>query len=292
MFDSVYRRIVYWLDEPVPLVRLEIVRIAMPLVVLGFMAARISHATEWIGQAGFHVPDLGKDDWRQPLYVPPLPDWAAWGVAGTMVVSGIFCTLGFKTRVSAFVFAATIAFGALADRLSAYSVSKLAPVIMLAVAVGPSGRLLSVDSYLKRRRTGKRWKATHPCGSLRFLQLFPLVLYMASGIAKMREDWLHEPLVLWSQIHGNYQTWIAYDLARVIPSWLWTVMQGAVLFFEVTAPVLFALPRTRPFALVFALTMHAMIGLMFGPVVWFALLMITLLVAGYAPDRYVTRLRM
>jgi hypothetical protein len=30
--------------------------------------------------------------------------------------------------------------------------------------------------------------------------------------------------------------------------------------------------------------MHVMIGLLFGPVVWFALLMMALLVAGYLPE--------
>jgi hypothetical protein len=32
--------------------------------------------------------------------------------------------------------------------------------------------------------------------------------------------------------------------------------------------------------------MHAMIGLMFGPVVWFALLMMTLLVGCFLPSRW------
>jgi len=34
--------------------------------------------------------------------------------------------------------------------------------------------------------------------------------------------------------------------------------------------------------------MHAMIGLMFGPVVWFALLMAALLVGGWAPEAWLT----
>jgi hypothetical protein len=289
MFGPLRRWIATWLEAPVPLLRLEIVRIVMPLVVLGFLRGRIAHATDWLGDVGFHVPDLSADDWRQPLYIPPLPSWAAWTVATIMVVSGIACSIGFKARVSALVFAATLAYGGLADRLEAYTVSKLGPVIMFAVAMGPAGRLLSVDAHLKRRAGGKRWKATRACGSVRFLQLLPPILYMASGIAKARGDWVHEPLVLWSQIHGNYQTWFAYALARVIPAWMWTAMQGAVLVFELGAPIFFAVPKTRPYALVFGLTMHAMIGLMFGPVVWFALLMMTLLVAGYLPERMLTR---
>jgi hypothetical protein len=36
--------------------------------------------------------------------------------------------------------------------------------------------------------------------------------------------------------------------------------------------------------------MHAMIGLCFGPVIWFALLMMTLLVGGYLPERFLAPL--
>jgi hypothetical protein len=36
--------------------------------------------------------------------------------------------------------------------------------------------------------------------------------------------------------------------------------------------------------------MHALIGLMFGPVIWFALLMSTLLVCCYLPERWLVRL--
>jgi len=278
-------RISLWLEEPVPLARLAFVRILMPLVALGFMSARLAHAPHWIGDAGFRVPDLGRH-WAQPLYVPGLPTWAAWSVAAAMIVSGLTTCIGFKTRPSALVFAATLVFCALSDRLAAYSVSKLSPVIILAIAAGPAERVLSVDAWLRRRRTGKKWKTVGTCGSIRFLQLLPVTIYMASGIAKARADWLHEPLVLYSQIHGSYQTWIAYTLARAIPAWLWTTLQGMVLCFESTAPVTFAIRKTRPYALVFGLGMHAMIALMFGPVVWFSLLMITVLSAGWLPDRF------
>ena len=277
-------RIAEWLEEPLPVARIALVRIVMPLVALGFLSTRLIHADHWIGDAGFRVPDLG-GDWRQPLFVPALPSWAAWGLAWTMVISGLLTSVGYKTRASGLVFAATIAFVALSDRLAAYSVSKLSPVIMLAVALGPSERVLSVDAYLKRKRDGRRWKTERPSAAMRFLQILPLTLYMASGIAKARNDWLHEPLVLWSQIHGSYQTPVAYFFARIIPSWLWTAMQGTVLAFEISAPLTFAFRRTRPLALAFGLTMHVMIGLMFGPVVYFALLMITLLAAGWLPER-------
>ena len=67
------------------------------------------------------------------------------------------------------------------------------------------------------------------------------------------------------------------------------MIQRAVLVFECFAPLWFALPWTRPYAMVFGLGMHLMIGVMFGPVIWFSLLMMTLLVASYAPERWLRR---
>jgi uncharacterized membrane protein YphA (DoxX/SURF4 family) len=266
------RRILEWLDEPLPVLRIEIVRIGAPLAILGFASTRLVHADEWIGDAGFRVPDLG-GDWRQPVYIPALDSWVAWAVAAIMVLSGVACVLGVRTRPSAAIFASTLAFVALSDRLAAYTVTKLSPAVMLAVAAGGAGARLGVDAYLKRRKSGKRPKTQRPAGSVRFLQLLVVVIYSASGIAKVRGDWLKDPLVLWSHVHDSYQT-------------AWTVLQGLVLTFEVFAPLWFALSRTRSAALIFGVGMHTMIGLMFGPVRWFAMLMITLLVAGYMPERF------
>jgi hypothetical protein len=89
---------------------------------------------------------------------------------------------------------------------------------------------------------------------------------------------------LWTHLHDTYQTALTFALASVAPGWIWNALQGSVLAFEVFAPLWFSITRTRNYALVFALGMHVMIGLLFGPVIWFALLMITLLVAGYLPE--------
>jgi uncharacterized membrane protein YphA (DoxX/SURF4 family) len=280
-----------WLNEPVAELRLEIVRAIAPLAILGFMSGRLAHADEWIGDGGFRVPDLGgKEAWYQPLFVPALPSGAAWAVAALMVAAGLACSAGYKTRPSAVVFAATLAFVAVSDRLSAFTVSKLSPAVMLAVAAGPSGSRFGVDAWLARRRGEAPAPARRSLGNVRFLQLLVVTIYSASGIAKARGDWLSVPLVLWSHLHDSYQTWVAFELASVLPAWAWTTFQGMVLSFELFAPLWFGLARTRPWAMLFGVGMHAMIGLMFGPVVWFALLMATLLVAGYLPDPLVARL--
>ncbi len=280
-----------WLKTPVPALRLEIVRIGVPLAVLGFMSSRIAHADEWLGRAGFRVPDLGTSDYRQPLYLEALPDGAAWAVAAVLVLSGVALAVGFKPRRAAVVFACATAYVALSDRLAAFSVSKLAPVIAIALAASPCGRRLSVDAYLRKKKRPKKELPTEVVsGSVRFFQLLLPVIYCASGIAKARGDWLKESYVLWSHLHDSYQTGVTIALANVTPKVLWPFLQMVVLGFEALAPLWFAWPRTRRVALVVGLGMHFMIGVMFGPVLWFALLMGTLLAGSYMPSDVLDRL--
>jgi hypothetical protein len=283
------RRIRAWLDAPQPVLRLEIIRVFAPLAILGFMSGRLVHADEWLGTAGFRVPDLGGDV-RQPLFVPALPVSLAWAVVTIMVASGLLCSAGVRARATALVFAATLVFVGLSDRLAAFTVSKISPVIMLAVALGPAGTRVGVDSWLRRRRGEPPAPAVTSFGSVRFLQLMLVTFYCASGLAKAGGDWLFVPNVLWTHLHDSYQTSISFFLASTLPAFVWTPMQASVLAFEALAPVWFALRWTRPYALIYGLGMHLMIGLMFGPVLWFALLMMTLLVGCFLPDRWLARL--
>jgi uncharacterized membrane protein YphA (DoxX/SURF4 family) len=277
-----------WL--PQPMLRLELVRIFAPLAILGFMSSRLAYATHWIGGAGYRVPEMSGDDWRQPLYIAPLPDWAAWTVAALMVGSGLALSLGWRARRAAVVFAATLAFVALSDRLAAFTVSKLAPAIAIALALSPCGESLGIDAWRARRRRRDWRPQEHDTGAVRFVQVFLAVFYSASGIAKLQGDWLDVPHVLFSHVHDSYQTWFTWVVANAMPSVGWTFLQGVTLIFEVGAPLWFALPKTRTLACCAGVAMHVLIGLMFGPVKWFALLMITLLVAAYAPWAWLERL--
>jgi hypothetical protein len=144
-----------WLKEPVPVLRLELVRIAAPLCILGFMSSRIAYADEWLGDGGFRVPDLGVADPRRPLYLPSLPGWAAWAVAAIFVLSGLAVSLGVQARRAAWIFAAAATYVALSDRLAAFSVSKLAPMVGIALALSPCGVRFGIDAW-KKKRAGLR----------------------------------------------------------------------------------------------------------------------------------------
>ena len=115
------------------------------------------------------------------------------------------------------------------------------------------------------------------------------MFYCSSGVWKATGDWLSYPYVLWTHLHDSYQTPISWFLANYTPPFVFTILQGITLVFELFAPIWFVLPWTRPYALVWGLGMHLMIGVMFGPVIWFSLLMMTLLVGSYAPERYLRR---
>jgi hypothetical protein len=281
-----------WLDEPQHVLRLELVRVVAPLAILGFMSSRIAHADEWIGDGGFHVPDVGGNAWQQPLYIPALPGAIAWIVATILVVTGLMISAGFRTRGAATIFAALAAYVALSDRLAAFSVSKMAPMVAIALAVSPAGGRYSVDAWLaKRKDPDLVFSDEVRSGTVRFFQLLLPTIYCASGIAKGRGDWLKHSYVLWTHLHDSYQTWFTVMLAGILPAAGWTVLQYVVITFEAGAPLWFAMPKTRPFALVIGVGMHFMIGAMFWPVRWFALLMATLLVASYLPERFLERLR-
>jgi uncharacterized membrane protein YphA (DoxX/SURF4 family) len=269
--------------SPKPIVRLETVRILAPLAILGFMSSRVIHAEDWLATTGFRVPALS-DDWRQPASLGGLPPWLAWTVAVALVTSGLATAAGAFTRWSSGVFAALLAYVALADRMSAFTVSKIGPIIVLALCLSPAGSRWSVDEWRRRRRE-PTWKPpTHVSGGcVSFFQFFLPVFYCSSGILKARGAWLDYPYVLFTHVHDSYQTPVSYFLANHLPAFAWTVMQAVTLAFEALAPLWFALRWTRPYAFLYGMAMHALIGMMFGPVAWFSMLMMSLLVASYAP---------
>jgi uncharacterized membrane protein YphA (DoxX/SURF4 family) len=283
-------RVAAWLWEPQPVARLVVVRVLVPLAILGFLSARLVHADDWIGRAGFHVPDVGGNDYRQPLYVPALPNALAWIVAALTVISGLAVVAGASFRLSSVLFAALLVYLALADRLAAFTVSKLGAVLAIALACTPAAARVSVDAWRRHRRDPRAPLPTYVGGgNVRFFQLLLAVMYCSTGVGKVRGDWLDRNDAIYTNLHDSYQTAISYLMASRIPGWGWAGFQWLVLTLELGAPLWFALRPTRLPAVVLLLGMHAIIGLGFGPVIYFALLMSSLLVACFAPQHWLER---
>lgn len=249
--------------------RLKAARVLIPLALLGFFSTRLPRVTEWIGSAGFQVPDLG-GHWAQPLYIPPLPDALAIAVALALTAALVCVALGKRVLIAGPVAVALLTFVALADRLAAFTVTKLAPVLILALvyAAWQKSRDIEDDDVV------------------RFFQWFLAVFYMASGWCKYNGDWMEHSHLIWTHLHSSYETTLSYYVGLHTPEWAWELAQKATLAFELGAPVWFYFRKTRMLALAFGLAMHASIGLLFGPVIWFSLLMMTLLIVAWAPDSF------
>lgn len=139
------------------------------------------------------------------------------------------------------------------------------------------------------KATASKQNASETGPVVRFFQLTLIVMYCSSGVCKARNDWFTTPYLLFTHLHGSYQTGFTHFMTNFLPAWSWNVFQGGTLIFEVFAPLWFVLKRTRPVAFAWGLAMHGMIGLMFGPVIWFSLLMASLLVACFAPLTWLDR---
>lgn len=280
-----------WLERmraPRAMARLEFLRVFLPLAILGFMSSRMIHADHWLGMSGFEIPDLG-GDYRQPLFLPRLPNALAYLLVGVMGASGVALSLGIKSRISAAIFSFTLFFVLYSDRLSAFTVSKLAPVLIFALAMAPAGERYGLGA-MSRAKRGEALPDRVSYGNVFFFQAFLVFMYSASGVCKARGDWLDTPNLLHTHLHGSYQTTLSWLAANHLPAFSWNVFQGTTLFFELFAPLLFLFAKLRPYALLYGLGMHALIGLMFGPVIWFALLMSLLLIACFAKERWLEAL--
>ncbi len=254
--------------------RIALLRIVAPLAILGLLSSRLWNFREFFTSAGYHVPDLLQSRVQQPYYIHPIGELLAHLIAILLVLSGLCVSLGLVTRPANVLFAGLLGYASLFDRVSAVSVNKLGTTVMIALCFCPSGARYSLDALLRRRPAPDEF----PGAPLRFLQVQLAVMYCASGLCKtLQGDWLKNGYVLWSQIQGHYQTAFAYFFGGHLPSWLWPPLQALVLGYELLAPLLLSLRRTRGATLCFGFLMHFFVALLFRRIVYFSVLMMSLL---------------
>ena len=204
-------------------------------------------------------------------------------VAAILVITGLAASAGYRTRLALLGFLACLVYVTFADRMTAFTVNKLGSVLIAALLFTPCGAAYGVDAWIRSRRTGMPAPAWVTWGNVRFFQVLLVTLYALTGVAKIQGEWLTHPYVLWTHLHDSYQTVVTYGIANALPSLAWPVLAQIVLWLEVLAPLWFILRPTRLPALILALGMHGFIGLCFGPVIWFALLMAVLVFGAFAP---------
>ena len=208
------------------------------------------------GEAIYSLLFAVSDQWLSTVH------WTCFTIA-------VLFSLGVLTRItSVLAFIITVSYSNRVP-VANFGLDQILAILCLYLAIGPSGAVLSVDSWLR-----KKWKpdrgATHILPklstartALRLIQVHLCVVYFWAGFAKLKGEswWTGE--AMWQVIaNGEYQTmdltwmawvpWLPYLLAHVIVAW------------EVSFCFLVWNPRLRPFILAIGTGMHLGIGAFLG----------------------------
>lgn len=227
-----------------------------------FLAAWWRHAPEWLTSNGFHL----SGEWIRPLATQSLIPFGILQFGSLLLFIA-----GWHQRGTAFITFGCLAIVTLIDRPSAYSINDiyLYTFAVFSLFPGPLGNL------------GKTALAP-----IRLLQLALVVIYFGSGWHKaVYGDWIDSPTTLWTSVQGIYMTDVAAWSVHHIPIPFWTVLQYAILAFELFSPVLFFSPKTRLAAIVAGCLFHLGIALFMDKLIFFSLQMMSFYVLFPIPRR-------
>ncbi len=255
-------------------------------------------------QINAYIERFNQDPRR--VYAKGLPTFSVWlhltdpfwiGLTHAVLVgAALLFTLGLGTRVTSFL----TWFGALnyIHRNSAvlFGVDTMMTILLLYLAIGPSGAALSLDRMLGRWWKGRRaggglapWEPPPPSVTanvaIRLLQVHLCIIYCMAGLSKLEGSAWWNGTALWGVL-ANFEfapmNWHVYNwILRTLGGnqlLFEIVMTGGVYFtlaFELLYAVLIWRPTTRWLILSMAIILHGVIGLFMG-LQTFALMMLVL----------------
>ncbi len=205
--------------------------------------------------------------------VPARWIWPAYAVM--MLILALF-TAGLWTRATSVL--SLIVVISFVNRVpeALFGLDKLNIALTFYLAIGPSGRALSVDRWLARRhRSGEPAGALPSVGAnfaLRLMQVHMCIVYFFAGIFKLQGAPWWNGQAMWLAF-GNleYQsadmTWLAWH------PWLVSFLTHFTVFWEISFCVLIWVPLLTPLVLASSVVMHLGIGACLG--LWtFSLIML------------------
>ena len=170
-----------------------------------YLAARFSHAEEWLTALGFH-PSPAADP-ANVSTVPLLPATMTTGLGIVTFAALGLAIFGRMRRLALGVTLAAVLYVSLVDPISAFTLNRLYIFTLVFLILAPTGANISA------------WP-------VRMLQWSLLTHYFASGLCKaLHGDWLKYQDVLWMQIQGLYMTDAAAWLVRTLPHWAFPAQQ-------------------------------------------------------------------
>jgi hypothetical protein len=242
---------------------------AMTLIRIGWGAAAATWAftllpdvNPWMTEGELRYPDnLADGSWN----ILDIIEWKQAPLVACLllVVTGITSMIGFKTRLSTAVAAVCMLSLQRTSPLVFNSGDLLLRQVGIAVALAPTGLLLSVDAARARRRGDPAPSLLRAPWAQRFLQLNLAVGYLLSAWAKARGSTWHDGTAVQRALR-------IVDVQRFeAPNWfieqddLLNLLTWGTLAFEASFLLLVWNRRTKPWLLLVGILLHLGIDLMF-----------------------------
>jgi Vitamin K-dependent gamma-carboxylase len=173
-------------------------------------------------------------------------------------------TIGLWTRISSIL--SLVVLISFAHRLpeALFGLDKVIGMLTFYLALGPSGRALSLDSWLARRRAaGSRRESIAANFTLRLIQIHMCIIYCYAGASKLQGVvWWNGEAMWMAFANTEYQaidmTWLAWY------PWAIELLSHFTVFWELSFCVLIWVPALRPLVLLGAIVLHLGIGATMG----------------------------
>ncbi len=133
-----------------------------------------------------------RDTFHEPYatWYPELPRAVYVGLLWVGAVAAVAMTVGLATRVATATTAGVVAYNLFLSTTHVHNNRAYLAVVLVALAVAPCGRELSVDAWWRRRRDLTPLALTAPAWPLLLLRFEASVVYGASGLSKLVDaDW-------------------------------------------------------------------------------------------------------
>jgi hypothetical protein len=282
----------FWFSPADPTL-LGVIRILTGLMLLYTHAVWGLALGDFFGPASWLSADLvrmlQRDEYVYSFWwwVPPAWMWPAY--AASMIVLALF-VLGLWTRVtSVLALFVTISY---AERVPAalFGLDQINVILTLYLAIGPSGRALSLDRWLAWRRSGFLAPAAPSVGAnfaQRLIQVHMCVIYFFAGISKLQGPAWWNGEATWRALSNlEYQsadlTWLAWH------PWMLNLSTHVCVLWELSFCVLIWSRLWRPLVLAGAVALHLGIGAFLG--MWTFGLIMLVGCASFLPNEWVRQL--
>ena len=268
----------FWFTPADPL-PLAVIRICTGLLLAWSSLVWLLDADAFFGDRGWLAADqvwrMNDQPWQWSGFFAASSPLAIRVLGGITLAAAVLLTIGLATPLAAWVALAGFISAANRAPLNVFGFDDTLGLLLICLAVGPSGSRLAVDRLFAGAGRGRGEDGASVLANiaLRLIQVHLCIVYFFSGCGKLLGASWWEGTALWGAVANvQYRT---LDLTGLAGHPLVTnALTLATLWWEVSYPALVWPRLTRRLALVMAVAVHLGIGLAMG-MLEFGLAMIT-----------------